>query len=508
MNTKHTNESTTTFVTRGLGYQRNHRGGVGSFSILGLDDPEDERLGDWRRRYALYLTESVCMQVGEWQVPLWGQGHNLYPQEVDALIRENKLLPGLLRKQEDFLYGHGPYLYREVVEDGRRVRVPVQDPDIEAWLARWEEQGVESVEEYLRHLIGDFYRVRTCVSRWHLTTARRYRDNRAGSILALSYVGADRARLATRSVSPMQTVQNSDCRHVVIGDWLRPGLRDFEVYDRFDPANPWRSAAPVSFCTAKSFGRHVYAYNDWFEGLREWIRAGNLTPRYLNSYLRNALNAHIHVRIPLAWWQQKEDTLKNLCMQNETIHNAGGDSRQIVQEYGGVTLVDPQTHTPYFYNANMMEDLVAGELEKITRMLSGEGKNQGKLYASTKMGDEGWDFVEFPGKFKEYFESVISYDKRADQVTLAGIGINSSITNVENDGVISKSGSDVYYNYMVYLNSLTYPEQFVTRELNRAIRLNFPHAARAGIRLGLDIQVPVRQQDTTPADRLDRQKPV
>jgi hypothetical protein len=133
--------------------------------------------------------------------------------------------------------------------------------------------------------------------------------------------------------------------------------------------------------------------------------------------------------------------------------------------------------------------------------MSGEGKNQGKLWASIKYGEDGWKFEEFPGKFKEYFDSVINLDRRADQVILAGKGISSSITNVEQDGVTSKSGSDVYYNYLIYVNTLTEPQRFVTREINRAIQLNFPAAWRNGIRLGFWIDIPAKLQETTPSAR-------
>jgi hypothetical protein len=149
----------------------------------------------------------------------------------------------------------------------------------------------------------------------------------------------------------------------------------------------------------------------------------------------------------------------------------------------------------------MVNELIINELKAITSMMSGEGKNQGKLWASSKWGQDGWEFKEFPGKFKEYFESVISLDKRADQVILAGKGIASSITNVENDGVISKSGSDVYYNYLIYVASLTPDEYFVLKEINRAIHLNFPEAKAQNIRLGFWIDIPAKLQDTSPADR-------
>ena len=122
---------------------------------------------------------------------------------------------------------------------------------------------------------------------------------------------------------------------------------------------------------------------------------------------------------------RSRDQLTALCLQN--LHEASAEKR--VRSYKGVQLVDPVTNRPYAYSVNMLEDLISNELEKVTQMLSGEGKNQGKLYATIKMGQEGWTFEDFPGKFKEYFQSVIDYDKRADQVTLAGMGINSSITN-------------------------------------------------------------------------------
>jgi hypothetical protein len=165
-----------------------------------------------------------------------------------------------------------------------------------------------------------------------------------------------------------------------------------------------------------------------------------------------------------------------------------------------VKLVDEKGDAIPFYET-MVEQVIRNEIRDITALMTGEGKNRGKLWASLKYGEEGWEFKEFPGKFKEYFESVISLDKRADRVILAGKGISSSITNVEQDGVISKSGSDVYYNYLIYVHTLTHPERFVTREINRAIQLNFPAAWREGVRLGFWIDIPARLQETAPADR-------
>ena len=49
-------------------------------------------------------------------VPIWGEGHNLYPQEVYNTVSDNKLLPEILQKQVEFLFGRGPYLYTTITE--------------------------------------------------------------------------------------------------------------------------------------------------------------------------------------------------------------------------------------------------------------------------------------------------------------------------------------------------------------------------------------------------------
>jgi hypothetical protein len=67
--------------------------------------------------------------------------------------------------------------------------------------------------------------------------------------------------------------------------------------------------------------------------------------------------------------------------------------------------------------------------------------------------------------------------------------------------VISKSGSDVYYNYLIYVASLTLDEYFITKEINRAIHLNFPKAKSDGIKLGFWIYIPEKLQEITPSER-------
>lgn len=468
-----------------------------SFEVAGGRELNEIDGNQYRNLYRQYVQDNRSMQLGDYQVALWGSGHNLYPQEVYAMISDNKLLPEILSKQSEFLYGRGPYLYQEEIvgegKDARKMRVPVYDKEVQDWLDGWEKAGLDDYRVYLKDQIVDYYHVKTCVSQYRFNRSRRIPGvTNVLPVIGLEYVGADRARLCSYKAQHVRALRDKELTHVAIGDWLNPSMGNFEVFPRFIPSDPLRFPTCVSMVKDKTFSKDIYAYNEWFNGLREWIKGSNLTPRYINSYLKNALNAFLHVEIPAAWISTEERKIQSFLASN---YSGAGN---IVASYEGVTLVDEQNNALDYSDA-MMDQRIAHELRKITTLLSGEGTNQGKLWASTRYGEEGWKFNDFPGKFKEYFDSVISYDKRADQVVIAGLGISSSISNVENDGVLSKSGSDVYYNFLVYQLALTIPEFIVTRDINRAIRINFPNKQ---LKLGLQMDIPARQAETTPSDRM------
>ena len=81
--------------------------------------------------------------------------------------------------------------------------------------------------------------------------------------------------------------------------------------------------------------------------------------------------------------------------------------------------------------------------ERLTRLSAFGTEAAGK--------EERWKIETVDLKYKEYIDAIISYDKRADEVLLSSVGLDSSISSVSKDGVISKSGSDAYYNYLIYL---------------------------------------------------------
>ena len=310
-------------------------------------------------------------------------------------------------------------------------------------------------------------------------------------------MGSDQARLATSTADPNKPIRDEDCKYVIVGDWLNISRVNYEVWNRFDPAKPLKYNSAIAFTYDSTFTKWVYAFNGWYKGLREYLKASELDPKYLTSYLKNALNAHIHAIIPGTWYEQHKAILKEICSDNLLRNDV-----PLQTEYRGVKLINDKGKAVPFYES-MMDELITLELKRITALMSGEGKNQGKLYATLKWGEDGWKFEEFPGKFKDFFDTILKYDEYANKVILAGKGVPSSVSNLDSTGIISKSGSEAWYNYLLYVMSLTLDEFFILQELNRAIRINFPHAKREGIKLGFWIDIPSKLQNTTNSERPD-----
>jgi hypothetical protein len=408
-------------IKDGRGFAEISGGGLITFEIQGFEEREEIREKQFQSLCAKYITDQMTMRLDDYVVPLWGEGHNLYPQQIFSTTSENKLLPEVIQKQVKFLFGKGPRLYREVIqgegEKQRRVRIPVEVPEIQDWFDSWEDNGYNHHWDYLKNSITDYYFVNTYVSRYEFSRARRMVGNaRIQPVQALTYIGSESARLATKLDPIVNRITNKDCNFVIVGDWMNPNRYNYEVYNRFNPADPFRYPTAVAFNSEKTFTKSIYALNNWFKGLYEWIKASNLSPQYLNSYLRNALNAHVHVIIPGSWYNRQKEILQTVCLEN-----ISGDVA-VQTEYKGIKLISENGKPVQFYET-MVDQLIANELRTIGNMMTGEGKNQGKMWASTKWGEDGWDFKEFPSKFKEYFDSVISLDRRADQVILAGKGI-------------------------------------------------------------------------------------
>ena len=438
--------------------------------------------------------------------------NNTEPNEAKELISTNRLLPGLIEKQISMLYGRGPALYKEGTDkNGFPAREYIQDAEIKEWLENWLENGLaDDYTTYLNKCIRSFYYCEGCFSKWRFSRGPSL--VRTHPVAGLEHVSVTRCRLATtENVTGRTDFEDQEFNKVLVGNWTGgSSSKEYKVYPRFNYTKPLSHPSAISYIKNPTHGEEIYAFNTFYRGVKDWIQGSNLTPKYINDYLANALSARLHIIIPDAWMRSKEQLLKEMCERNADRMREAGENSYVTLE--SIKFNDEEIlEVGCEYHAGLLNEFTGYELKKLGQFLSGAGKNQGKYYATTSFTDDNgqeqrWKIEEIPQKYKEYIEAIKSYDERADYVMLAAKGLDPSISNVSNQGVISKSGSDAYYNYLIYLNGLTIPESVVCSALNYAIKLNFPAKYATGIRIGFYRPTIAKQQDITPENRLQNQQ--
>lgn len=457
------------------------------FNTAGMLMPQENRS---------YLHEHQWLSVNGYQVCMRGVNNNLC-DEVTTEIKQNRLLPRLYSKEIKMLYGNGPCAYMQTVEDGKMKREYTALPEWDEWLNTWQERGMETTaQEFAKTNIKNFYYFGDFFCKFRFA-----RGKRLGMmpVAGMESVENKHCRLATtRQDIAYEQINYSDFRHIAVGRWSY-GLGNYKIYPKFalSEVDNYLYAA-VSHHREKSVDE-FYGVNETHQGARPYILGSNSTATYINSFLRNSLAAKIHIIIPNAWVVSKRSQLTKLCEENKLRKSKDKD----LVKYNGIEIGTE-------YRESLLVEYMRLELRKIGDYLSG-AENQGKAYSSISFMDasgheQQWKIETIDLKYKEYIDSLIAYDKRTEEALLSSVGLDASISAVSKDGVISKSGSDSYYNYLIYIMSLTPEDEICAEPFNIALKLNFPNLYKQGYRIGFYREVPQRQEDISPKDRLNNQQ--
>lgn len=439
--------------------------------------------------------QHLWLGVNGYQLLMRGAGDTLV-DEVTREIKENRLLPRLYSKQIKMLYGHGPIPYVLTMTDGKLRREFRQVPEVQAWLDNWADFGIPSAEEFCKTCIKNYYYFGDFFVKWRFSRGKRI--GMGMPVAALEALDNRYCRLATRRQDvASEVVPYSDLTHVAYGRWMQG--TGYRIYPRLRMADidSYQFAA-ISHHRERSVDEY-YGVNETHQGARPYIQGSNQTAHYINSFLRNSLAAKIHIIVPNAWLESKRSQLQKLCDENKR--------RQARQQelitYNGMELGTD-------YRESLVVEYLRAELRKVADYLTG-ADNQGKAYSSISFMDgqgheQQWRFESVDMKYKEYIDALIQYDKRTEEALLSSVGLDASISAVSKDGLISKSGSDAYYNYLIYIMQLTPEDEVCAEPLNQALRICFPKLYAEGLRIGFYREVPQRQEDTPPVDRLNKQQ--
>lgn len=459
-----------------------------SFEILGADIPGIVDIDKFNN-----LNMPVLYNVGKHKVLVKGL-NNLLPDEIELMVGGNRLLPELIEKQVRILFGTGPQVYKIVKDGKKQVREWEGDNIITDWLDSWHVNGLaDSSEQYTLKVIRDFYYFEDYWAKWRYTMARR--TGGAMPVLGLEHIDNRRSRLGTtKPIDLNDDPEDKDFESVIVGNWMHGNERKFKIYNRFLPNAPFSNPVAVSYHKNASVGK-VYGTNKIYEGIKDWLLGMKRHPKYINSFLKNTLSAKVHVIIPAEWLTSIETKLEQYCEENAE------------REDAGKTLLKPNDiEIGTKYSVSIRDKYVASEMRKLSKFLSGV-ENQGKIYTTySYTTDDGnpvqWKIEPLDLKYSEYITTLDKHDKRADEILLSSKGLDASISSISKEGVISKSGSDLYYNYLIYLHNLSTAERICLEAVNMAVRLNFPKLYAEKYRVGFYNEVPSKQEDVAPNDRL------
>ena len=456
------------------------------------------------------LTGPVLMQVDGYSILLKGRLNN-EPEDIEALISGNSELPELIEKQIRLLYGVGPRCYQEHFDEetGKLTRKWAKQPEIDEMFDDWEVKGMEhSAEDTLLQIIRRYYYHEEFYPKFHFSLSRLLSDevirslNLQPPMFGFELVENNRTRLASRRQIDMfqDDFEEKDFDTVFVGNWNYGLTRRFKRYKKFKLSKARANRYSIGHYKNDAVGS-IYGVNKLYKGSRDWILGANSTPKDLNSFFKNFFGAKVHIIIPDAWCESKKLMLQKYCEINAKRKVDG-------KEYLTVNGIE----VGETYHEHLFTLYANAEVKKLMTFLSG-AENQGKAFISYsfRTGDkeeERWRFEEVDLKQKDHVDSRLDFHKRAQEVLLAAKGIDASISNITKDGIISKSGADLLYNYIIYLMmNRPIAERLCMKPYNDMIRVNKPHLYNQGWRWGLYTDVPARQEETSPKDRTKNQQP-
>lgn len=408
--------------------------------------------------------EALPVMVGEYQVVPYGASNRM-PLELRALSEDNAILPGVLNRKAELLWGQGPALYKVVKENGVPTRVYDDFADIEAWLNTFD------YESYLLGCIVDFENTGGIFSKFYPTKGYSLGLSGSSYIAKLEHVSALECFLEWPKDGNFNNI-----RGVIQADQAYPNIQRSWRYDTFTPG---AKNITMMYHGQTTYGRRGYALPAYY-GSRFWISRSTAVPKVLQSLTDNSTFIKWHVKIPIEYWEAAADKLKK--------------DLAIDAMKKGIDFVWEDKH---------LEKFKSDKIEALIQTMSGQ-QNVGKLLQTDYLKDNfgnllEWKVESIDQKVKEFIEGQNAIAKMADYRTLSGAGIHPALSNIGAEGK-ADSGSEQLYALKNYLlTSVNIPEMVVTKAINEAIKVNFP---KSGVKLGFYHLAPEREQDVTASKRI------
>lgn len=411
--------------------------------------------------------ELCPIRIAEYDIIPRGE-NNLYPLEMADMVREEGLLDEQIKKKVDLLWGQGPQLYETIIEDKQRIKIPVDDTEIQAWLDGWE------YEKYLEDIVVDLRTMCGYFDKKHRNVGFRIGDK--PFIQRIERIIYEEAALEWYNDTTLKS------EAIIAGDYVRPwqfGLTRFPMWNKFEP---FKHPVAASYNRLSQYGQSKTYSRASFHGLLNWLRAHSTVARILYMFNLNLAAIKIHIKIPEPLWEKKIDELKTQYslagkeFTKEIMEKEKDDYiASIIATVSGADQTSKALVTDNVYNNRSQDnDLVGVEIEAIDL------------------------------KIKDYIDAEINVAKHAQFELSAGLGLHPALSNLSMDGNLP-SGSEQLYAYKLFLlTNVDIAERIACKSINDVIKVNFPGKKA---KIGFYHATVITEEQTAPADRTKNKKP-
>jgi len=226
----------------------------------------------------------------------WGDGNDR-PQEIIEAIEKNLLLPRVIEFKRDILMSGGLVYGRVITEKGRELLEPIQENEIDDWLA---ESGAES---YIEEATEDLFTFGNIFPELNLNMRREIAQIQE---LDASECRLEKQKLDGRNKAAIQNVY-------VSANWDQATQNDLAIVDAIDPfINPgaqikngrkYKYVLPIR---TLSRGKKYYQRSP-VESLMDsgWLDVANSIPKWKKAVMDNQLTIKWHIQINEAWLRWK-----------------------------------------------------------------------------------------------------------------------------------------------------------------------------------------------------------
>jgi hypothetical protein len=407
--------------------------------------------------------QNIHNYIGDYLIYPYGSNNDL-PKIIKDVIDNSYNVPGFLSRKTELLWGAGPKLYRDDLEDNKDVRTRVNDVVINKWL-----QSIK-YEDYLLKCCVDYQHMQGVYTRFETNKGSRINQ---GKFVKLHHIPLSHGRLAR-----LKDSKSNDPTHLVTSTFQFQhinAIADRKAYPLFDYEKPFEFDNSVLYSNMYSFCSDYYNVPQIYGSL-EWINRSTAVPLIFKAYAKNSINLKYHIISPGSFWDNKRKAMQADCVE-----------RKIT------------------YSESMMVEYEKNFLKQIGLVLA-SSENVGKylhtptsiLVKGHELISEGWEIKVLDQKVKDFVESQILISDKADKAIAAGVNVHPVLANMTDSGK-ANSGSEQIYALLNYLNTgVDIQEMIICKALNYAISANFPDS---GLKVGFFHNAPEMQANTSPADR-------